>query len=127
MTTKSASKPIAVVTGGAGFIGSHTVDLLLENDFAVRVVDNFTGGHEKNLAHHASNPDVTVDLLRRVLLAMYIPIQGIMFYALFGFVVGTALHTILMDAVPKEREGRPSYFILGVVLYTFFIYLTWIL
>ena len=47
-------KSIAVVTGGAGFIGSHMVDVLLENDFEVRVIDNLSGGHERNLAHHAS-------------------------------------------------------------------------
>ena len=45
---------IAVVTGGAGFIGSHTVDLLLERGFHVRVVDNFSGGREANLAQHAN-------------------------------------------------------------------------
>ena len=47
---------IAVVTGGAGFIGSHMVDLLLSEGFSVRVVDNLSGGHEKNLSHHAGNP-----------------------------------------------------------------------
>jgi len=47
-------KSIAVVTGGAGFIGSHMVDVLLENDFEVRVIDNLSGGHERNLAHHTS-------------------------------------------------------------------------
>lgn len=52
------SKPIAVVTGGAGFIGSHMVDLLVERGYAVRVIDNLVGGHEANLAHHQGNTDV---------------------------------------------------------------------
>lgn len=51
------NKPIAVVTGGAGFIGSHMVDLLLDKGYQVRVIDNLVGGHAKNLAHHAQNPD----------------------------------------------------------------------
>lgn len=47
--------PISVVTGGAGFIGSHMVDLLLEHGHSVRVIDNLVGGREQNLAHHAGN------------------------------------------------------------------------
>ena len=43
---------IAVVTGGAGFIGSHMVDLLVSKDFQVRVIDNLIGGREENLNHH---------------------------------------------------------------------------
>ncbi len=46
----------AVVTGGAGFIGSHMVDLLIQKEFDVRVVDNLSGGRESNLAHHKRNP-----------------------------------------------------------------------
>ena len=53
--------PVAVVTGGAGFIGSHMVDLLLERGYAVRVIDNLVGGREQNLAHRASNPDLAFD------------------------------------------------------------------
>jgi UDP-glucose 4-epimerase len=52
------SKNIAVVTGGAGFIGSHMVDLLLARGFAVRVVDNLSGGHRSNLEHHKDNPSL---------------------------------------------------------------------
>ncbi|MEQ8319699.1 MAG: GDP-mannose 4,6-dehydratase [Rhodospirillales bacterium] len=54
------SKPIAIVTGGAGFIGSHMVDLLLDRGYAVRVIDNMTGGRPSNLSHHAGNPDLAV-------------------------------------------------------------------
>lgn len=56
-------KPIAVVTGGAGFIGSHMVDRLLERGYAVRVVDNLVGGHERNLAHLKSHSDLQCEWL----------------------------------------------------------------
>ncbi|MGB6998635.1 MAG: GDP-mannose 4,6-dehydratase [Pseudolabrys sp.] len=51
--------PCAVVTGGAGFIGSHMVDLLLDRGFEVRVVDNLVGGHKSNLDHHKANKKLT--------------------------------------------------------------------
>lgn len=53
-------KPIAVVTGGTGFIGSHMVDLLIEHRFHVRVIDNLVGGREQNLSH-LEGKDVEVD------------------------------------------------------------------
>jgi len=54
-------KPVALVTGGAGFIGSHMADLLIDNDFEVRVIDNLTGGREKNIKHLSSNKDFKFD------------------------------------------------------------------
>jgi UDP-glucose 4-epimerase len=55
------SRPIAVVTGGAGFIGSHMVDLLLSSGYQVRVLDNFTGGHERNLEQHLKNSALHIE------------------------------------------------------------------
>jgi UDP-glucose 4-epimerase len=54
-------RPIAVVTGGAGFIGSHMVDLLVDRGFAVRVMDNMAGGRRENLDQHARNADVVLE------------------------------------------------------------------
>ena len=55
------AKPIAVVTGGAGFIGSHMVDLLVSHGYAVRAIDNMVGGRVANLDQHAKNHDVSLD------------------------------------------------------------------
>ncbi len=41
-----------LVTGGAGFIGSHIVDRLLDEELKVRVLDNLSTGEQKNLAQH---------------------------------------------------------------------------
>ena len=54
-------RPIAIVTGGAGFIGSHMVDVLVERGFSVRAIDNLAGGREENLAPHRNNPDLVLE------------------------------------------------------------------
>jgi UDP-glucose 4-epimerase len=41
----------AIITGGAGFIGSHLVDLLLKENIDVTVLDNFSTGRPENLNH----------------------------------------------------------------------------
>lgn len=42
-----------LVTGGAGFIGSHSVEHLLEANISVRVLDNFSSGSRQNLPAHS--------------------------------------------------------------------------
>jgi len=42
-------KSRVIVTGGAGFIGSHLVDRLIDMDFEVLVIDNLSSGSENNL------------------------------------------------------------------------------
>jgi UDP-glucose 4-epimerase len=50
-----------LVTGGAGFIGSHLVDRLLEADNEVLIVDDFSFGKEENIAHLRGNGKVRIE------------------------------------------------------------------
>src|SRR5437762_1405078 len=54
MASKS-SRPVSVVTGGAGFLGSHLVDRLLAEGHRVIAVDNLITGNTANIGHLASN------------------------------------------------------------------------
>lgn len=53
----ASDKGTVLVTGGAGFIGSYTVEALLYLGWRIRVLDNFSTGHIENLP---DNPDVTI-------------------------------------------------------------------
>ncbi|PYJ62802.1 MAG: NAD-dependent dehydratase [Verrucomicrobia bacterium] len=57
-----SNRKLAVVTGGAGFIGSHMVDLLLDEGFRVHVIDNLAGGRLQNLEHRKQNPNLGVEI-----------------------------------------------------------------
>ncbi|EMA44827.1 NAD-dependent epimerase/dehydratase family protein [Halococcus saccharolyticus] len=47
----SDDRPHAIVTGGAGFLGSHIVDALLDDGYRVTSLDNFSSGRPENHAH----------------------------------------------------------------------------
>lgn len=63
-----------LVTGGAGFIGSHICDFLISKNYSVRVIDNLSTGNKKNVEHLINHPnfefiygDITnLELLRRI-------------------------------------------------------------
>jgi len=65
----SSKKETILVTGGAGFIGSHLVDLLLENNYKVIVIDNLSSGKEKNVNKKAKNyfVDITGNEISRII------------------------------------------------------------
>ncbi|MEI8106464.1 MAG: UDP-glucuronic acid decarboxylase family protein [Verrucomicrobiota bacterium] len=55
MFKRSPSSPISLVTGGAGFLGSHLTDRLLAEGHRVVAIDNFLTGSVENIAHLAGN------------------------------------------------------------------------
>lgn len=71
-------KKIAVVTGGAGFIGSHLAAALLAEGYGVRVVDNLSGGQREKVPAGAeffeldvNNTKVLTDIMRGVELVFH--------------------------------------------------------
>lgn len=58
MQNKS-NQPTILVTGAAGFLGSHLTDALLKADYKVVAVDNFITGDRANLAHLSNHPNFT--------------------------------------------------------------------
>jgi dTDP-glucose 4,6-dehydratase len=86
--------PRAVVTGGAGFLGSHLCDLLRGRDWEVVAVDNLVTGRRENVAHLADDAGftlVTHDVVDDI------PVRG---------VVDAVLH-LASAASPPEYLARP--------------------
>ena len=94
-----ASQELVLVTGGAGFIGSHLVEALLGEGYAVRVVDNLSTGYRSNLAHVEGRYDwlpgdlIDLDLCRRA-------VEGVAY----------VFHEAAIPSVPRSvREPLESH------------------
>ena len=58
-----SSQKTTLITGGAGFLGSHLSDLFLKEGHRVVAVDNFLTGHERNIAHLKNNKNFELNRL----------------------------------------------------------------
>ena len=56
----SKGKKQILVTGGAGFLGSHLCERLIKKNNAVLCLDNFFTGFKRNIAHLMNHPDFTL-------------------------------------------------------------------
>ncbi len=87
------SQHIVLVTGGAGFIGSHACDALLADGWSVRCLDNFATGKRANIAHLEGVPGfVLIEGDIRDGAAMREAMQG----------VSAVVHLAALGSVPRS-------------------------
>ena len=75
-TSSQLGKKKILITGGAGFLGSHLTERLLERDDEVLVADNFFTGSKQNLAHLLGNPNLEV-MRHDVTFPLYVEVNQI--------------------------------------------------
>jgi len=94
-----------LLTGGAGFIGSHMVDVLRDAGIAVRVIDNLSGGRESNLAHRASDPDLAFERTDIRSLEPESPVFRGVDYVFHFAGIGDTLRGIYHDAIRMKGDS----------------------
>lgn len=96
-----------VVTGGAGFVGSHLVDRLIARGDSVMVVDNFFTGRKENVMHHFGNPNFELirhDVVEPLLLEV------------------DQIYHLACPASPVHYKFNPVKTIISFVLFLFIAY-----
>lgn len=92
-----------LVTGGAGFIGSHLVDALVERGAKVRVLDNLSSGHRRNLRHHNRGVELHEGDIRDL---------GVCRKACLGMT--RVFHQAALGSVPRSLEDPAEFLAVNV-------------
>ncbi|MFN3388754.1 MAG: UDP-glucuronic acid decarboxylase family protein [Allosphingosinicella sp.] len=103
---KNAQNQVALVTGGAGFIGSHLIDALLADGATVVCLDSYLTGRPQNLAHLAHEPRfdfVEADVIH----ALPAPVRRTAF---------TRIYNLACAASPPHYQADPEHTMLTNVL-----------
>ena len=97
METKSA-----LVTGGAGFLGSHLCERLLNDGYRVVAIDNLYTGSKANVAHLANNPNFSLVVADVCDLSPDDP-------AIAGIGPLSAIYNLACPASPVHYQARPVF------------------
>jgi UDP-glucose 4-epimerase len=87
-----------LVTGAAGFIGSHTIDLLLAEGYEVLGMDNFRTGRRENLAAAINNPKFK-------LVEADVALDGVLEDITLEFRPEAIIHLVAMVSVPESIQN----------------------
>ena len=115
----------ALVTGGAGFIGSHLVDRLVAEGYRVVIVDDLTTGKLKNLNHDAvfHHMSITRPTLREVMnrekpdLVFHLAAQSSVPRSVKDPILDNEINVLgtlrLLEGIPPGRRGKSDLFLDG--------------
>lgn len=99
--TGGASRARVLVTGGAGFIGSHLIDSLTEPDASITVIDNLSTGSRANLGDRAS----TIELIDKPLRRGLETIAGQRFDRIYHLAAAVGVDLVLRDPIGAIRAN----------------------
>lgn len=114
-------RPAALITGGAGFIGSHLAEALLDRGWRVQIIDDLSTGSIENIEHLKGHPRFSYELdtvLNRSLMMELVDRADVVFHlaAAVGvrLIVERPVHTIETNIKTTEvvlelcaRKGKP--------------------
>jgi len=110
---------VALVTGGAGFIGSNLVDLLVEEDYSVHVLDNLMTGKEKNVPTEVKfikgdirNPDDVQKAIKDVEIIFHFAAQASVSVSMKDPLLDANVNTVgTLNLLKQAKESEVDQFV----------------